>query len=202
LSQTDWSAGPNQEDFVNASKFFSSDGNIEYSDYQGELRLNKSGSRYVSAGILTSSTFDLGSGVNFQQILWQPQNQPSRTGQDSVRLQIATNDDKQNWTFLGPDGTVNTFYTVTNYEINSIHNGDRYLRYKVFLRTADTRYTPAVSDVQLTFTSSCVPPGQVMFSGLSSATYNLSVSKSGYHAYSGTVSVSSSWQKKEVTLNP
>ena len=157
---------------------------------------------YVSAGFLVSSTFDLGSGVNFQQILWQPQNQPSKTGQDSVRLQIATNNNNQTWNFLGPDGTANTFYTITSNGINPIHNGNRYLRYKILLSTADTKYTPSVSDVQLTFTSSCVPPGQVMFSGLESGTYNLSISKSGYHTYAGTVSVSSSWQKKEVTLNP
>jgi hypothetical protein len=201
LSQTNWSGGPNQEDFINPAKFFSS-GNVEYSDYSGELRLDKPGTRYVSSGSLISSTFDLGSGVNFQQILWQPQSQPSKTGQDSVKFQIATNNDKETWNFLGPDGTADTFYILTSNGINPVHNNDRYLRYKVFLSTADTKYSPSVSDVQLTFTSACVPPGQVIFSGLGSGTYNLSVSKSGYHTYSGTVSVSSSWQKKEVILNP
>ncbi len=202
LSQTNWSGGPNQEDFINLTKFFSSDGNIEYSDYPGELRLDKPGSQYRSSGYLVSSTFDLGSGVNFQQILWQPQSQPAKTGQDSVKFKIATNNDKQTWNFLGPDATANTFYTLNSKEINSVHDNDRYLRYKVFLSTTDTRYTPSVSDVQLTFTSLCVPPGQVMFSGLGSGTYTLSVSKTGYQTYTGTVSVSSSWQKKEVVLNP
>lgn len=202
LSQTDWSGGPNQEDFINPAKFSNSDGNIEYTDYPGELRLDKPGTRYSTSGYLVSSTFDLGSGVDFRQILWQPQSQPSKTGQDSIKFQIATNNDKQTWNFLGPDGTAGTFYTLTNNEINSIHNGDRYLRYKVFLSTADTKYTPSVSDVQLTFTSSCVPPGQVMFSGLGSGTYTLSISKPGYQTYTGTVSISSSWQRKEVILNP
>ena len=201
LSQTDWSYGPDQEDFINPSKFFSSDGNIEYS-YQGELRLKKSWNRYVYSGSLVSSTLDLGSGVNFQQVLWQPQNQPSRTGQDSVKFQIATNNNKQDWNFLGPDGTENSFYTLSNYEISSIHSGDRYLRYKVFLSTENNRYTPSVSDVQITFTSSCVPPGQVMFSGLDYGYYSLSVSKSGYSTYNGWIYISSNWQSQEININP
>jgi hypothetical protein len=202
LSQSDWSGGPNQEDFIVANKFFSSDGNIEYFSYSGEIRLKKVSGRYRSSGYLTSSTFDLGQGVDFRQLLWQPQSQPVQTGPDSVRFQLATNNNKQAWNFLGPDGTSGTFYTLTSNEINSVHDNDRYLRYRVFLSTQDTKYTPSLAEVQLTFTSSCVPPGQVLFSGLGTGTYNLSVSRAGYQGYAGTVSISSAWQKKEVTLNP
>jgi len=97
-----------------------------------------------------------------------------------VRLQIATSDDGAVWDFLGPDGTDDTYYTATNQEINSGHDGDRYLRYKIFLQTADLSKTPTISDIFFTFTSDCVPPGQVFFSDLSAGNYSLTATKTGY----------------------
>ena len=157
---------------------------------------------YESSGYLVSSTFDTGSAGNFHQILWQPQDQPPDAGLDSVRFQIATNNDKITWVFLGPDGTVNTYYTLADQNINSLHNGDRYFRYKAFLQTASTTWTPTVSDISFTFTSSCVPPGQVIFTGLSTGDYILTISKNGYQPFTDTVNVSASWQQHEVILSP
>lgn len=50
--------------------------------------------------------------------------------------------------------------------------------------------------------SSCVPPGQVFFSGLNAGDYTLTVSKAGYHLSTDIVSVSSSWQQREIILSP
>jgi prepilin-type N-terminal cleavage/methylation domain-containing protein len=202
LSQTDWSGGAGQEDFIDPARYFSSDGNIEKNNPAGEIRLRKVFYNYEPSGYLISSTFDTGSASNFHQILWQPQSQPPDTGPDSVRFQIATNNDKATWDFLGPDGTANTYYTIANQDIHTLHNGDRYLRYKVFLQTASTTWTPTVSDVSFTFTSSCVPSGQVLFSGLSAGDYTLTVSRAGYQTFNDTVSVSSPWQQRDVVLSP
>ena len=106
------------------------------------------------------------------------------------------------WNFLGTDGTANTYYTLADQNINSLHNGDRYLRYKAFLQTASTTWTPTISDVSFTFTSSCVPPGQVLFTGLGTGDYTLTVSKAGYQPFTDTVTVSSSWQQYGVTVSP
>jgi len=202
IRQTDWSGGAGQADFTDPARYFGSDGNIEVNDPVGELHLRKIFDEYESSGYLVSSTFDTGSASNFHQILWQPQDQPPNTGPDSVRFQIATNNDKATWNFSGPDGTANTHYTLANQNINSLHNGDRYFRYKAFLQTASSTWTPTVSDVLFTFTSSCVPPGQVFFTGLGTGNYTLTVSKTGYQPFTDTVSISSSWQQREVILSP
>jgi prepilin-type N-terminal cleavage/methylation domain-containing protein len=202
IRQTDWSGGAGQTDFTDPARYFDSDGNIETNDPAGEFHLRKIFDEYESSGYLVSSTFDTGSAGNFHQILWQPQDQPPNAGSDSVRFQITTNNDKTTWNFLGPDGTASTYYTIANQNINSLHNGDRYFRYKAFLQTASTTWTPTISDVSFTFTSSCVPPGQVLFAGLDSGDYTLTVSKTGYQTFTETVAVSSLWQQREVILSP
>jgi len=116
---------------------------------------------------------------------------------------LATGNSTSSWTYRGPDGTAGTYYTSTSTDIASIHNGDRYLRYNMLLSTASSTLTPSVSDVQFSFTSSCVPPGQVLFEALGTGTYNLTVSKSGYSTSTDTFTVSAGqWQEKIVTMTP
>ncbi len=202
LRQTEWSGGAGQEDFLDPARYFDSDGNIETGNPAGEFHLAKVFSDYAPAGVLTSSTFDTGSASNFHNIIWQPQAQPLETGLDSARFQIATNNDKATWNFLGPDGTSGTFYTLADTNVNSLHNGDRYLRYRVFLQTADVAFTPTVADAAFTFTSSCVPPGQVLFGNLGAGDYTLTVSHDDYQSFNNDINVSASWQQYEVTLVP
>jgi Tfp pilus assembly protein PilE len=202
LRQTDWSGGSGQENFIDETKYFTSDGNIEVADPVGELRLRKVFDQYESAGYLISSTFDTGSPSNFHQIMWEPQDQPLEAGLDSVKFQIATNNDKTTWNFLGPDGTASSFYTLASPIINPIHNNDRYLRYKVFLETTDPNYTPNLAEFAITFTSSCVPPGQVFFAGLAAGDYDLTISASGYQTFNETITISDPWQQREVLLSP
>ena len=202
IRQTDWSGGAGQEDFIDSTRYFDSDGNAEVGNPTGEIRLKKIFDEYEPSAYVTSSTFDADSVINFHQILWQPQDQPPDTGADSVRFKISTNNDKTTWNFLGPDGTVNTYYTLADQNINSLHNGDRYFRYRAFLQTASTTWTPNISDASFTFTSLCVPPGQVFFTGLDADDYTVTVSKDGYQSFVDTITVSSSWQQYEVILSP
>jgi len=202
LTQTDWSGGSGQDSFSDPTRYAESDGNIEINNPSGEIRLKEVFDEYEISGHLISSTFDTGSQGNFHQILWQPQNQPPQTGGNSVKFQVATNNDAATWNFLGPDGTPNTFYTLNNQNIHSVHDDDRYFRYKVFLETVDASWTPSVSDVSFTFTSACVPPGQVLFDGLSLGNYDLTISKSGFQTVEDSVDLNSSWQQKTITLSP
>lgn len=202
LRQTDWSGGSGQASFVDPTKYFTSDGNIDIANPVGELRLLKVLDAYQPSGELISSTFDTGSASNFHQIMWQPQDQPPAAGSDSVKFQIAANNDQATWNFLGPDGTAGTFYTLTDSALNPIHTGSRYFRYKVFMQTASSTVTSYLADAAVTFTSSCVPPGQVTFAALTTGDYTLTVSKSGYQTFTDTVPVSSSWQQREVILSP
>ena len=202
INQTDWSGGAGQATSTDTTKFFSSDGNIDYNATVGDLVLKKLLGDYVSSGILISSSFDTGSISNFQKIQWAPIDQPLGAGIPNVRLQIATNSDGGSWNYKGPDGTGSTYFTVGNQNINSSANGNQYLRYKLFLDNASTTTTPNVSDISFTFTSLCTPPGQVLFNGLPGGTYDLHFSKSGFSDQDLSVDVNSSWQSQEVTLLP
>jgi prepilin-type N-terminal cleavage/methylation domain-containing protein len=202
ISQTDWSGGAGQGSVGNPSAYYSSDGNISVNSPVGDLTLNNILGSYAPSGNLTSSTFDTGTTSNFSQITWDPLSQPPQTGSPNVQFQVASNNDNTTWNFVGPDGTSGTYYDTTNNNISSSNANTRYFRYKVFLSTASTTYTPDISDVALTFTSGCIPPGQVVFTELPAGTYSISVSKTGYTTYTGSVTVGSSWQQTQVNLGP
>ena len=72
----------------------------------------------------------------------------------------------------------------------------------MYLSTATATATPIISGVSLTYTSSCIPPGQVIFPGLSTGSYTINVSKSGYSVYSGDISISNGWQEQQINLGP
>lgn len=205
LEQTDWSGGSGQTNFVDQTQYFSSDGNIDTGNPVGTLALNSSFGIYVPSGELTSSTFDTGTTTNFNQVSWTPLSQPAQTGAGNVRIQFATSPENTattTWTFRGPDGTGSSFYDVSDTNVHSIHNGDRFFRYKTYLATASTTATPTLANVAFTFTSSCIPPGQVMFSDLNSATYTMTLTKSGYATQQIQVPVTSLWQQQEAVLIP
>ncbi|OHA86958.1 MAG: hypothetical protein A2644_00665 [Candidatus Zambryskibacteria bacterium RIFCSPHIGHO2_01_FULL_39_63] len=211
LRQTDWSGGSGQLNFTDASSFFSSDGNVEINNPAGELKLLESLGNFVPSGELTSSIFDTGTSSNWSRVDILPTDQPPLAGLNSVRFLIATSEDNTattTWDFLGPDGTVgnfsNNFYTITNNNINPIHNGDRYIRYKIFLSTIDDSFSPNVSDFVISFSSFCIPPGQVLFSNLTEPQdYTLEVQATGYTTQIiNPVSVNSSWVNQDVSLSP
>ncbi len=106
---------------------------------------------YVNAhypsGILESSIHDCGGSASFGAIVWQSAI-PSGT---EVKFQIATNNDNSTWNFAGPDGASNTYYTTSGTPIWSGHDGDRYIRYKAYLQTADPSQTPELKQVWITY---------------------------------------------------
>ncbi len=201
LNQSDWSGGGGQTNFDYANMYLSSDNNIDDISSPGNLSLKKVSGSYVVSGNLTSSTFDTGSASNFKQIIWSPALGPVQSGSSSVNFQIATNNDNATWSFVGPDGTTSSYYTPSNQNIDATHNGDRYLRYRLYLSTLDTDYTPSISDISFTYSSSCIPPGQVSFSALETGTYTISISKSGYQSTSKNVTISNNWTKEELTIS-
>lgn len=199
INQTDWSQGIGVD-------YTDQDGNIDTTTTAGEIKLKNAFGVYNSSGIIESKTFDTGSLSNFHNFIWSPEDQPVLAGAQSIKFQIATtaSSSAENpvWNYTGPDGTSATYYTVSNTSIPNIHDNKRYLRFKLFLQTEDTSVTPNISDISFTMTSSCTPPGQVVFTGLPANTYNLIVSKSGYSNYTGTVNVNSNWKEQEIILSP
>ncbi len=202
--QSDWSGGDGQVAFTETDRYFSDDGSISVNSPAGEFKLKDAFGSYSANGELVSSTIDTGSASNFYNFAWTPTDQPVTTGPNSVRFQIATSASStpDEWIYKGPDGTTSTYYVSPNTPINATHNGDRYLRYKALLSTQSSTSTPNISDVSFTVTSSCTPPGQVAFSGLSDETYTVVVSKSGYTSSTFTVEMDSDWIEQIVTLSP
>ncbi len=204
INQTDWSGGAGQEAYTDLVKYFSDDGNIETGSPDGELELRNVFGSHAAAGSIVSSVFDVGIPSNYNKIIWTPTDQPPAAGADSVKFQFATNDEVSTttWNYTGPDGTSATYYTLADTTLHSIHNGHRYARYKVFLSTESDTVTPNISDIAFTYTSSCTPPGQVVFSGLESGTHTLTVSKSGYTTVvDEAVSISDPWAERIITLS-
>jgi hypothetical protein len=202
LAQTDWSGGSGQATSTDLTKYLSSDGNAIVNSPVGDVKLRSALGVYQSDSVLTSSTFDTLGSSNFGNIVWSPMDQPTTTGSSAVRFQIATNSDGGVWNYTGPDGTASTYYSLANTNISATNNGNRYVRYKMFLHTDNTSATPNISDVAFTFTTSCSPPGQVFFSGLSSGSYSIRVTKTGYDTQTVPVTVNSAWQATAVTLLP
>ncbi len=202
VRQTDWSGGPGQTDFVDETMYATTDGRVDTDAPVGEMKLDQFLGIYESSGYLESSTFDTGGPANFYNLLWTPLSQPVGVGDDSVRFQLATNNDNATWNYLGPDGTSATYYTTSDSNIHTIHDNDQYLRYMAYLSTASTTLTPNVSDVFFTFTSSCTPPGQVNFGGLANGTYTITASKSGYQTWNDMVEINGPWFNYTINLLP
>jgi prepilin-type N-terminal cleavage/methylation domain-containing protein len=205
LSQTDWSGGSGQTNFSDPTRFYSSDGNVDINNPAGELKLTNILGSYVASGEITSSIFDTGTSSNWSKVDISPTSQPPAAGVDSVRFQIATAPDNlasTTWNFVGPDGTGGSFYSISNNNINPIHNGDRYIKYKIFLSTADNTVTPNISDFAISFSSSCIPPGQALFSNLAHQNYSLDVTASGFTSQTILANINSDWQKQDVLLSP
>jgi prepilin-type N-terminal cleavage/methylation domain-containing protein len=193
FSQTDWSG----------FQYTSQTGNIEDSNPSGQLTIKFIGGKYAtSSEELISSTFDMGTqDITFHNLDWNPISQPPQAGTDSVKLQIATNNDNLTWNFKGPNGNNNTYYNNSGTQVHSSHNGDRYFKYKVFMHTDDDQVTPSLEDISVNFSSSCVPSGQVIFDSLPSGLYNINVTKSGYDPYSDDdISVIDDWQEYDAVL--
>ncbi|MDE2041099.1 MAG: carboxypeptidase regulatory-like domain-containing protein [Patescibacteria group bacterium] len=204
INQTDWSGSSGQSQYVDPTKY-DSDSFADVTSAPGNILIYKDGfGNYAPSAWLESSTFDTGTSSNFYNIIWQPTSQASPT--TTVRLQFATASTSLpdgSWNFTGPDGTSGSYYTVSNSSMNPVLDGNEFARYRVYLDTLDQGLTPDVSDVGFTYTSGCIPPGQVIFQSLSTGSYTLNISKTGYTAVTNApVTVSSGWQEFDQTLSP
>lgn len=193
-NDSDWSGG----------NYSSESSGMDADSTSGEISLLASASSTypTSTEWLISNTIDTNStGASFYSISWLPTTQPSETG-NSVKFQIAANNDGTTWNFTGPGNDSNAYYTSSTSDISGLYNDNRYFRYKIFLSTADQNYTPTVTSVKIEFKSVCVPPGEVLFNNLQSGAYNISVSASGYDLATSTASVTSNYQQKNILLLP
>ncbi len=107
---------------------------------------------YADYGILESSTYDTGSSeVTYNWIAWTG-TAPENT---SIRFQLASSNSQSGpWSYVGPDGTNTSYYTVGAKEfINySNHLNHRYIRYKLFLASQAEFTVPILEEITISYT--------------------------------------------------
>lgn len=196
VSETDWSG----------LNYFEQSGGIDVENPAGEIHLIQSGGTYLINTIewIVSKTIDFGtSNLSLYNLEWNPALQSSETGFNSISFQIATNNDGATWNFIGPDGTENSFYTTSGTQLSSIHNNNRYLRYKIFMKTDNENFTPIIDNIKISFSSSCFPAGQSFFNGLANDIYIITASKNGYQTFTdNALSITNDWQDYKIILLP
>lgn len=109
-----------------------------------------------TTGTLDSSTFDTGisGGAQINSVVWHG-TLPSPVNNAAVSFQLAgSNSSTGPWSYVGYDGTGNTWYTggpnvaiTTDY---SLHNNERYFRYRVKLTSTQAQSaSPVVNDINI-----------------------------------------------------
>ncbi len=205
FDQTDWSGGSGSQTFSysTSNEYAQSSGvDTQTASSSGSILLFWGGGTKPyntnATGTLQSSTFDTGTTSNFYALNWTPL---SQSGSTSVAFQFATSPSSTGpWNFVGPNGTSNSYYNSPGTTISTTNNNTEYARYLAYLSTKVATVTPAINDVSFTFTSGCIPPGQVLFQGIPAGSYTLTISESGYKTSTSTISIVSGWQSKTVQL--
>ncbi len=121
---------------------------------------------FASTGDFASSSKDanptVGSTPTWTTLSWTA-NTPANT---TLKFQAAVSNSVNGpFTFVGPDGTAATFFTVNGASLSQF-NGFRYLKYKAYLSTTNNSVTPTLNDVTICFSDaqtalridSVVPP--------------------------------------------
>lgn len=187
VRQTDWSGDSGQIFYTDEYSYFATDGNLSLKSPDGEISLFKSGNTYSALGWLESSTFDLGSPVAVRQLIFTPHS-PGVDTAVRAQIAIAVSSSPESWVFVGPDGATSTFFSATSSVATSNLNG-QYMRYRVYLSSENGSNTPQLSELAVTYTNGCVPPGQVFFSGVAAGEYIVNITRPGYAPANGVVIV-------------
>lgn len=102
-------------------------------------------------GNYESSTIDLTLPSNLSTLTWNA-TLPSQTGANALQVQLAVDAEGDGpWSYTGTDGTSGTYFTSSGSSTPSALNGYRYVRYKLYLQTADNAYTPSLDDITINY---------------------------------------------------
>jgi uncharacterized repeat protein (TIGR01451 family)/fimbrial isopeptide formation D2 family protein len=150
-------------------------------------------SGYLPAGDLISSGKDSappsGSSTVWDTLSW---NGTTPTG-TSLKFQVAaSNSSGGPFTFVGPDGTANSYFTSAGASLDRF-SGNRYLKYRAFLASSSTSNTPVLADATVCYSTS-TPSADLSITvddGVTSATPGQSVTYQIVAHNAGPNSVSS-----------
>ncbi|MDE2188415.1 MAG: carboxypeptidase regulatory-like domain-containing protein [Patescibacteria group bacterium] len=204
FEQTNWIDGATQNGLFVDQNAYASGSGVDTSTSSGAVVLQNDGIdpyNTLATGTLLSSIFDTGTTSNFYSLNWLPANEPPLSGPNPIAFQFATAASSTGpWTYLGPDGTTNSYYTALGSQINA--PGNEFARYLLYMTTQTATVTPVINDVSFTYTSGCIPPGQVLFQNIPAGTYTLTISLNGYTTYTSTITINTGWQSQTIPLSP
>ncbi|KKR32263.1 MAG: hypothetical protein UT64_C0038G0001, partial [Candidatus Falkowbacteria bacterium GW2011_GWF2_39_8] len=90
-----------------------------------------------------------------------------RIPDNSIRYQVAVNNDNATWNYAGPDGTSHSYYeSAVSSTLPITFANSRYLKYKAFFVSTNNSYAPTLNDVSISYNGI---PGQA---ALISSPYN------------------------------
>jgi hypothetical protein len=135
-------------------------------------------STYSTIGNHTSSPHDAGGTAYFGTISWDIDTPPNT----SIRFQFRSADTKENLTtedFIGPDGTVSSFYIISGAGINPMNNHSRWFQYRAYLGTNDINFTPVLHSVTVDYNllqnvNMLSPVGGEVWNGIQTISWNAS----------------------------
>ncbi|MFA5125766.1 MAG: hypothetical protein WC462_02060 [archaeon] len=103
---------------------------------------------YASSGTFTSNKINLKQAKKLSLITFTAETPVGTTVKFQIRS-ADTNEGLDTATWLGPDGTGETYYTTTNQEISSVHGNPIWAQWKAYLSTTVSTLTPKLTAVDL-----------------------------------------------------
>lgn len=127
--------------------------NADVSTSPGDVTLSLSGSTYASSGSFVSANKDANPAVGltpaWTTLSWNAA-VPANT---TLKFQVAASNNANGpFSFVGPDGTANTYFTSSGASLAQF-NGNRFLQYKAVLSTTSSTVTPTLHDVTVCFSN-------------------------------------------------
>jgi hypothetical protein len=107
---------------------------------------------YPDVGHYFSAKYDTGSSSSFKKIKWDAEN----TANNKIKFQIRTASEEyklRHQDFVGPDGSSNTYYITSPFDIWAGHEGDRFIQFKAYLISENNEVTPVLKSVEIIYNS-------------------------------------------------
>ncbi|PLX27179.1 hypothetical protein C0583_04735 [Candidatus Parcubacteria bacterium] len=118
------------------------------------LKYYRNDVKYEESGVFISQTFNVDVYDLQYGILEWTETLPTNTDIQIKLRSASTEGGLSGATWYGPTGTGDYYTTSTGVNINSVHDGDKWIQYQVAFSTSDDTVTPVLSDLTINHTSS------------------------------------------------
>ena len=156
---------------------------VLFGGYLGDYRLLGDTWQYGGSGRFTSGSYtsipkDTGGSAFFGAMYWEGLTPPDT----NLKLQLRTGTSQADMLakdFTGADGTIGSYFIASGQRIPSMHNGSRWIQYRVYLTTDDVNRTPTLFSITINYNllqsvSITSPAGGENWTGTQSINWSLS----------------------------